>query len=101
MESIDLSKLTKEDFDGYLNQSLQIVFSDAIVTAELTEVVKMDTYSPLDRSSFYIIINIGTDFPQLRQGTYRLSLAENFIIDVFMVPIGPDNKGHRYQIIFS
>ncbi len=101
MELTDLSKITSEHFTPYLNQQLQIVFSDALVQAELTEIVENDTYSPSERKPFHIMISIGTEFPLLRQGIYRLGFSQQMIMDVFMVPVGPDGKGQRYQIIFS
>jgi hypothetical protein len=101
MELTDLNKIKKEDFEPYLNQQLQIVFSDASIPAELTEIVEMNSFSPLDRQPFSLEFTIGTEFPSFRQGIYRLVFAEQLKIDVFIVPIGPGSKGQRYQIIFS
>lgn len=101
MELTDLSKISKETFKPYLNQQLHLVFADGLVPAELTEIVEMDTYSPLERQSFYIMIRIDLEFPLFNQGIYRLNFADQIHLDVFIVPIGPDSQGQRYQIIFS
>ncbi len=35
------------------------------------------------------------------QGTYRLTHAELGTLEVFLVPIGPDAGGMRYEAIFN
>ena len=35
------------------------------------------------------------------QGTYRLTQAELGALDVFLVPLGPDSVGMRYEAVFN
>lgn len=37
----------------------------------------------------------------LPQGTYRLTHAELGVLDVFLVPIGPDAEGMQYEAVFA
>lgn len=37
----------------------------------------------------------------LSQRTYRMEHAEVGAFEIFLVPIGPDSEGHRYEAIFT
>ncbi|GMA15235.1 hypothetical protein E5F05_01290 (plasmid) [Deinococcus metallilatus] len=39
--------------------------------------------------------------PWAAQGTYHMEQAELGALDVFLVPLGPDARGMRYQAIFN
>ncbi len=43
----------------------------------------------------------GSRDPVGRQGTYRLAHAALGALDIFLVPVGRDAEGTRYQAVFS
>jgi len=43
----------------------------------------------------------GAASPWLQQGSYKLTHPQIGKCELFLVPIGPDNSGMRYQAVFS
>jgi hypothetical protein len=53
-----------------------------------------------ERRQFSLVFR-GTTTPGLPQGTYRVEHAELGDLDLFLVPIGPDAEGMRYEAAFA
>ena len=53
-----------------------------------------------ERRQFSLLFRGPVD-PFLPQRTYRLEHAELGALDVFLVPIGPDSEGMRYEAVFA
>lgn len=102
METNDLSKIRAEDFEGFLNQTMVIHFSPGhAMDAELVEVEKLVLYSSLERESFSIIYRTNGEKRAYQQGIYGITHPIMGQLDLFLVPIGPDQEGMLYQVIFS
>jgi hypothetical protein len=54
----------------------------------------------LDRNPFRILF-IGNSTPILPQRIYRLVHEQMGTVDIFIVPLGPDERGMRYEAIFT
>ena len=54
----------------------------------------------MERRQFSLLFRGPVD-PFLSQGTYRLDHAELGALDIFLVPIGPDAEGMRYEAVFA
>ncbi|ACT92588.1 DUF6916 family protein [Dyadobacter fermentans] len=102
MEAYDLSQITSSDFTPYVQQSLEIHFAEnVVVQAVLKGVTELNGYSPLERKSFSVELQTIGDHRAHQQGIYRIVHATGKFLDVFMVPIGPDREGMRYEVLFS
>ncbi|MBE9461794.1 DUF6916 family protein [Dyadobacter subterraneus] len=102
MEAYDLSKLTADDFRNHLHQNIEIYFNPEIpVNMEVLEVQDLELYSPLERNSFSILFRMNGEKGYYPQGTYPVNHPELGKMDIFLVPLGADKEGMRYQSIFS
>ena len=102
METYDLSLINAEDFKAYLNQPLDVHFSDSIkVSSIVTRITDLGSYSPLERGPFSIELQTTGDMTCRVQGIYRIDHPVINGLDVFLVPIGKDNKGMKYEAVFS
>lgn len=69
----------------------------------LTEVVPLATTSAAPGSSRtpFALYFHGPSSPWARQATYRLESAGLGAIEIFLVPLGPDERGMRYEAVFT
>ncbi len=68
------------------------------ITLELYEVTESSTSPALEQFALFFR---GPVSPVMPQSTMRLEHATLGALDLFLVPIGPDDKGMRYQAVFS
>nr|WP_295932423.1 hypothetical protein [uncultured Dyadobacter sp.] len=102
MEAYDLSQITSSDFTPFVQQPVEIHFAEnQIVQAVLKGVMELNGYSPLERRSFSIELQTTGDHRPRNQGIYRIIHPEGKFMDVFMVPVGFDAEGMRYEVVFS
>lgn len=52
------------------------------------------------RAGFSLVFR-GAAVPQLPQGVQRVVHPTLGALDIFLVPIGPDSQGMRYEVIFN
>lgn len=91
------------DFQPYLNQQIAIRFSPEVtLNAELIEAKQIQsvTVSP-DRVPFSLIFRTGQKGEYYNQAIFGVQHPEKGEIPMFLVPLGPDASGMRYQAIFS
>jgi hypothetical protein len=97
-----LDKLTGEDFAKHLNQTFYI-HAESLdpIQAELIEVSELGA-PPFDRRPpFSIVLRTGQKEEYLIQAIYRVEHAEVGTLDLFLVPLGPDKHGMRYEAVFT
>jgi hypothetical protein len=91
--------LTAEDFRPELGTQFRL--AGGSVGSELIEVKVLGTaVSPGFRAPFSLIFRAPPE-PLLQQGIHRLEHDTFGPIDVFLVPIGPDEAGMRYEAVFT
>jgi len=101
-----LDKLKSGDFIPYINQKFHIhVASTRPLEAELIEVSELGAEPRADsqlavRRAFSLVFR-GPPDPILPQAIYRVAHVEMGSIDLFLVPIGPDGQGMRYEAVFT
>ena len=100
-----MEKLTGADFRPHLNQTFRIhKESSEPLESELIEVSDVGPDSregeAAERRSFSILLR-GPAEPVLPQAIYRIEHADMGVLDLFLVPIGPDNQGMRYEAVFN
>lgn len=102
MEKYDLSLLTSHDFAALKGENFSVHLApDMVITTKLIQVTEFKSFSPLARLPFSLIFKtVGTlnGFPQ---GTYVMENNAIGNLDVFLVPIGPDPDGMKYEAVFS
>jgi hypothetical protein len=76
------------------------VFDAEGAELKLTEIEPLGSASPAQRQPFSLLFH-GPRAPLLEQRIYGLEHASVGRLAIFLVPIGPDAQGQRYQAIFS
>ena len=94
-----LEKLTKESFDLHLGSSFRLHAEELIVEVRLVECRGLSvTHGKREPFSIVFRAPMETGLPQ---NTYRLEHDEMGSLDLFIVPIGPDSEGMRYEAVFT
>src|SRR5690349_8650420 len=99
-----LESLTCEMFARHLGETFR-VFADAehYLDVELIEAVEVPSSAPpsvAQRTPFSIIFR-GPRAIVLPQQIYRIEQEQLGALEIFLVPIGPDQTGMCYQAIFT
>jgi hypothetical protein len=98
-----LERLTHHDFQPYLGQIFHIHRDDAEeIEVQLTTLTELGADPPSDatRRPFSLIFRGPPDL-MLPQRIYHLEHAELGHLDIFLVPIGPDQEGMQYEALFA
>jgi hypothetical protein len=102
METYNLSLVESADFKSCLNQALDVDFSESLpISSVITRVTDLNSYSPLERSAFSVELQTVGDMTMRPQGIYRINHPVMNTLDVFLVPIGWDENGMKYEAVFS
>jgi hypothetical protein len=97
-----LDKITRQDFAQYLHQTFYIhAPSLAPIAAELIEVSELSTPPSDRRAPFSIVFRTQQRDQYLIQAIYQVEHAEMGTLDLFLVPLGPDAEGMRYEAVFA
>lgn len=101
-----LNELKSTDFFPFLNQKfrLQLEAMEQL-EAELIEVTDLNSASGSENESSrrrpFSIVFRGPMEPSLPQSIYDIEHDQMGTLNLFMVPIGPDNEGMLYEAVFS
>src|SRR5271170_5224922 len=89
-------KFTRSDFAPHLHTCFRVLQLEnhELVLAEVTD----QSNAQLEQFS---LIFTGTASPWLRQGLYTLLHPQMLEFELFLVPLGPDAAGMRYEAAFS
>ncbi|NUQ24058.1 MAG: hypothetical protein HUU34_08900 [Saprospiraceae bacterium] len=98
-----LDTLQITDFQPYLNQTLPVRFRqpEATLPAELIDVSELVSHPGSPRPPFSIILRTSQQGEYYQQAIYTLLHPVKGELDIFLVPLGADEKGMRYQAIFN
>ena len=98
-----LAQLQLSDFSDRIGDAfvVRLVSGDSL-TLELIEAVPLGS-APDDgrRQAFSLIFRNDRTDAYLPQGIHTLHHAELGEIALFLVPLGPDGQGMRYEVIFG
>ncbi len=101
MNELTLIDIKASNFEKYLNQKIEIAFSDAAkLDAEIIEVTQLRDIG-VGRAPFSVIFRTDQKNEYYQQGTYLVFLPETEALELFLVPLGLDKEGMRYEAIFS
>ena len=102
MSFLMLDKLTHDDFLSSLNQKFVVHHDAGTLEAELIECRKLASPGgPSTRRQPFAILFRGPRQPVLVQRIYKFEGGSMGPLEIFIVPVGPDANGMRYEAIFS
>ena len=90
--------LTKEAFAENLNSKFRITFEAGVIELELIEVV--ETKATARQQQFSLFFRGPLEY-FLQQATYRMEHERLGEIDLFIVPVGREADGFRYEAVFN
>ena len=96
-----LDNLTVEDFQSLEGREVQLRFGDHAEAARVLSTRQGKSVPEGHRLPFSLILRAGTGERYWPQGTYVFVHPRHGELELFMVPIGPDEQGMRYEISFS
>ncbi len=97
-----LDKLTSADFAAHLNQKFHIRYQpETTLEVELIEVTQLGTEDMPGRRPFSLIFRSSQRNSYLPQHVYIIEHNQMEKMELFLVPIGPDEVGMRYEAIFT
>jgi len=92
-------QINYKDFSGQLHTIFQVhVPESATIPLELIEAVE---YTDDPRLEQFLLVFRGPGNPWFQQATLRLDHPVLGSMDLLMSPMGPDDKGMRYQIVVN
>ena len=95
-----LDQLKREDFDPLLDTELPLQVGSTPTMARLVEVRTLQGPSPRSQPPFALTFVL-PDTIESGQGTHCLTHPELGAIELFMVPVGREPGGIRYEAIFN
>lgn len=93
--------LTMDAFSQLVNEEFSVYLRDTVLAATLLEVTPLTSSSSnLERQAWSMVFQFPPE-QLFDQGTYEFEHANTGRLAIFIVPIGHDEKGVRYQAIFN
>lgn len=97
-----LENLAYSDFFERVGEEFRVAAGEAAVALVLTEVTDLSRpESPSPRRKPFSLIFRGPRTPALPQRIWPLEHAAFGRLEIFLVPIGPDAEGMRYEAVFN
>ena len=97
-----IDEVTREAFEPYLDGTFRVsAGKDLAFDAQLIEVSPVgETRGPTGRQAFSVVLR-GPENDAPEQAIYQVAHEELGSIELFLVPIGPDDKGMKYEAVFT
>ena len=96
----DLGALTADDFTPLVGEGFLIAPDAASSFGVTLADVSVNGQAGGARTQFSLLFR-GGPTPPLAQRIYRLEHSALGAIDIFLVPLGPDAEGQRYEAVFT
>jgi hypothetical protein len=98
----ELHTLSIKDFEPFMHQKIGIRFTPTIrLEAELIEIKSFQNYSPLERLPFAMVLRTEQKKEYYPQSIFIIEHPQKGDLPLFLVPIGFDAHGMKYEVIFS
>lgn len=95
-----LEKITHESFESLLGKTLDLQVGDEHFQADVESVRLLRENPGQERRSFSVELQ-AHDTRNHGQQMFQVSHPDLGELALFMVPIGPGEKGMRYEIVFN
>ena len=92
--------LTIADFSSLVDHPFAVAVGTEQLTLALIEVTELKASQPDVRAPFSLLFR-GPAAQKLPQGTYEFAHPSLGPVSIFIVPVGSDATGGRYQAIFN
>jgi hypothetical protein len=89
-------RLTRETFDGRIGDAFEVIPPEGRPVELVLSACEADRYE----RSFSLLFH-APDGRLEPQQTFRARHAELGEFDLFLVPLGPDERGMRYEAVFT
>ncbi|WP_121353950.1 DUF6916 family protein [Flavisolibacter nicotianae] len=100
--TVALQHLTAADFQSQIGNDFFIHFSTGVLAAaQLDKVVDLPAYPNLERKPFSILLQTTQKDRYYPQAIYTLEQAALGRMQIFLVPVGRNEKGVQYEAVFS
>ena len=102
-----LEHLTLDQFEAHVNQHFRLVGEPSVLALELIEARSLsigERAEPAtgERRAPFSLVFRGPGEPVLPQRIYHLEhVGALGALDIFLVPIGPDQQGMCYEAVFA
>ena len=93
--------LTYEIFAKLVNRKFSVVQDSGGIEVELIECRNLSTRTKDGQRQSFSLVFRGPTRPLLTQRIYTFDFRELGCSDIFIVPIGPDAGGMRYEAVFN
>ena len=104
-DSTRIAALTHDDFARCLGERFRLTPNGDAETSVELELLRVDASAVRDRvpraRSPFSTVFLGPAEPVLPQSIYPLESATLGRLDLFLVPIGRDERGVRYEAVFA
>ena len=93
-------RLEAEDFERIIGQTIVLSIEELSFEARVSQVDRLERHSEEGRAPFSVIFSTeqADAFPQSIYTLNNPDMGEQMI---FLVPIGPDETGMRYEAVFN
>jgi hypothetical protein len=93
--------LTQEDFAKCVNRKCQVHHGPSTLELQLVECRKLSAPGSSGQREAFALLFRGPKTPVLPQQTYQFDFEPLGAVEIFIVPLGPDESGMRYEAIFT
>jgi hypothetical protein len=100
----DLDRLAKDDFDPHVGDEFELELGDdRTLSLELvsSDALSSGTVESATRAPFSLIFRSPGERRHAHQQIFTVRHAELGAMEIFLVPIGPDEGGMRYEAVFT
>jgi hypothetical protein len=95
-----LKDLTPASFEEILNTRFQLQTGGNTLDLELFQVARLEEHGGPRKQPFSVLFR-GPQNVVLPQAIYRVEHERLGPMEIFLVPIGPDGQGMRYEAVFN
>jgi len=99
--AVALQLLTASDFQSQVGKEVFILFSNNTVTAQLEKVVNLPAYNNQERKPFSILLQTAQKDHYYQQAIYTIEQPALGGMQIFLVPVGCNEKGMQYEAVFT
>jgi hypothetical protein len=99
--SVDLATATRETFAPHVGSTFTLPLSDGVLALELVAVDDLPAPSPAPRAPFALRFRTPGVAGHVPQQIYALAHPVLGTLEIFLVPLGADAGGMRYEAVFG
>jgi hypothetical protein len=99
--TVDLARVTQETFAPHLGSRFAVALSDGVLELELCAVEALRVAPNAPRAPFALRFQTPAVMRHLPQRIHALAHPVLGTLEIFLVPLGADASGMRYEAVFA